>query len=93
MAANALLRGQHHPPALGVQNQIAHLDAHDQQVLQSLCRVMVLSLDVPVLGRIRLSRATDESTSPERQREVMDSWAKSNDHEVVGWAEDLDVSG
>jgi site-specific DNA recombinase len=54
---------------------------------------VVLSLDVRVLGRIRLSRATDESTSPERQREVIETWAKSNDHEVVGWAEDLDVSG
>ncbi|WKW87250.1 serine integrase [Mycobacterium phage Chargerpower] len=46
-----------------------------------------------VLGRIRLSRATDESTSVERQREIIESWAKQNGHEVVGWAEDQDVSG
>lgn len=29
----------------------------------------------------------------ERQREVIENWAKANEHEVVGWAEDLDVSG
>lgn len=29
----------------------------------------------------------------ERQREVIQQWASANDHEVVGWAEDLDVSG
>ncbi|AGK87512.1 integrase [Mycobacterium phage HINdeR] len=46
-----------------------------------------------VLGRIRLSRLSDESTSPERQREIIEGWAKSNDHTIVGWAEDLDVSG
>lgn len=46
-----------------------------------------------VLGRIRLSRLTDESTSAARQRDIIEGWAKSNDHEIVGWAEDLDVSG
>lgn len=46
-----------------------------------------------VLGRIRLSRLTDESTSAARQREIIEQWAAANDHEVVGWAEDLDVSG
>ncbi len=46
-----------------------------------------------VLGRVRLSRATEESTSVERQREIIEGWAKANDHEVVGWASDLDVSG
>lgn len=46
-----------------------------------------------VLGRIRLSRLTDESTSAARQRELIENWAKTNDHEIVGWAEDLDVSG
>src|ERR1700722_5533135 len=58
-----------------------------------LCRSMVTSLDVRVLGRIRLSRATDESTSPERQREVIETWAAQHDHEMIGWAEDRDVSG
>jgi DNA invertase Pin-like site-specific DNA recombinase len=46
-----------------------------------------------VLGRVRLSRATEESTSVERQREIIETWSRQNDHEVIGWAEDLDVSG
>lgn len=46
-----------------------------------------------VLGRIRLSRLTEESTSAARQREIIEQWAASNNHDVIGWAEDLDVSG
>lgn len=46
-----------------------------------------------VLGRLRLSVASDESTSIERQREVITGWAEANGHQVVGWAEDVDVSG
>lgn len=46
-----------------------------------------------VLGRVRLSRSTDESTSVERQREIVQRWADDNDHTIIGWAEDLDVSG
>ncbi len=46
-----------------------------------------------VLGRLRLSRSTDESTSIERQREIVQQWADANGHTVVAWAEDLDVSG
>lgn len=46
-----------------------------------------------VLGRIRLSRSTEESTSADRQREAIERWASDHDHKVVGWAEDLDVSG
>ncbi len=46
-----------------------------------------------VLGRIRLSRASDESTSAERQRELIERWAADNGHTVIGWAEDLDISG
>jgi site-specific DNA recombinase len=46
-----------------------------------------------VLGRVRISRATDESTSVERQREIIEAWAKANEHQIVGWAEDLDISG
>jgi site-specific DNA recombinase len=46
-----------------------------------------------VLGRLRLSRSTEESTSIERQREIIETWAQRNGHEVVGWAEDQDVSG
>jgi site-specific DNA recombinase len=46
-----------------------------------------------VLGRLRLSRSTEESTSIERQREIIGQWVESNGHTLVGWAEDLDVSG
>jgi site-specific DNA recombinase len=42
---------------------------------------------------LRLSRSTDESTSIERQREMIAQWAEVNDHTIAGWAEDLDVSG
>lgn len=46
-----------------------------------------------VLGRVRLSRSTEESTSVARQRELIQNWARDNGHEVVAWAEDVDVSG
>ena len=46
-----------------------------------------------VLGRLRLSRSTEESTSIERQREIIQQWADLNNHAVVGWASDIDVSG
>ncbi|UPK65316.1 recombinase family protein [Rhodococcus pyridinivorans] len=46
-----------------------------------------------VLGRLRLSRSTDESTSLERQRETIQGWADAYGHKVIGWAEDVDVSG
>ena len=46
-----------------------------------------------VLGRVRLSRDTDASTSVERQRADIEDWARRNDGEVIGWAEDVDVSG
>jgi site-specific DNA recombinase len=46
-----------------------------------------------VLGRLRLSRSTEESTSIERQREIIEQWTNANGHSVVGWAEDIDVSG
>ncbi|MFE9956916.1 recombinase family protein [Micromonospora sp. NPDC005299] len=46
-----------------------------------------------VLGVVRLSRETDESTSPERQRETVTKWADLHGHTIIGWAEDLDVSG
>lgn len=46
-----------------------------------------------VLGRIRLSRLTDESTSEARQREAIGQYAAMHGHEIVGWAVDLDVSG
>jgi DNA invertase Pin-like site-specific DNA recombinase len=42
---------------------------------------------------VRLSVDTDETTSPERQREKIGLWAKWGEHEVIGYSEDLDVSG
>ncbi|ETB29469.1 recombinase family protein [Mycobacterium avium] len=45
------------------------------------------------LARVRLSVSTDESTSVERQREIITQWSKLHDHTIVGWAEDIDVSG
>jgi site-specific DNA recombinase len=46
-----------------------------------------------VLGVVRLSRDRDDSTSVERQRAYVEAWAEQNGHEVIGWAEDVDVSG
>jgi DNA invertase Pin-like site-specific DNA recombinase len=48
-----------------------------------------------VLGVVRLSVDKDETTSPERQREHVQHWADGPSimGTVVGWAEDLDVSG
>ncbi|MFD1545454.1 recombinase family protein [Nonomuraea guangzhouensis] len=48
-----------------------------------------------VLGVIRLSVATDASTAPERQRDAIQHWANAPhvSGTVIGWAEDLDVSG
>ena len=46
-----------------------------------------------VLGRLRLSKSTEESTSIERQREIIQQWANANEHTVVGGAKDIDVSG
>lgn len=41
---------------------------------------------------VRLSVATDESTSPARQREKGRLMAQMKDYQIVGYAEDLDVS-
>ncbi|MCX4828531.1 recombinase family protein [Streptomyces sp. NBC_01016] len=46
-----------------------------------------------VLGVVRLSRVSDETTSPERQRRSVQRWADQEGHLVVGWVEDIDVSG
>ncbi|WP_157930687.1 recombinase family protein [Glycomyces xiaoerkulensis] len=46
-----------------------------------------------IVGVVRLSRVTDVTTSPERQREAIERWAAQHGHMIVGWAEDLDVSG
>ncbi|MGP6173249.1 recombinase family protein [Corynebacterium sp. A21] len=46
-----------------------------------------------VLGRVRLSRSNEGSAPLEQQRELIEEWAAANGHEVVAWAEDIDVSG
>ncbi|MEU1585223.1 recombinase family protein [Micromonospora sp. NPDC005710] len=46
-----------------------------------------------VLGVVRLSRETDETTSPERQREAVTRWCELHGHTLIGFAEDIDVSG
>jgi len=46
-----------------------------------------------VVGRLRLSRSTEESTSIERQKELITQWCELHGHVVVGWATDIDVSG
>jgi site-specific DNA recombinase len=44
------------------------------------------------LGVVRLSEVTDATTSPERQREVIEAFAKVRGSEIIGWADDQDVS-
>jgi site-specific DNA recombinase len=46
-----------------------------------------------VLGRVRQSQDREESTSVERQREVIEQWAHAHGHSVIGWAQDLNISG
>ncbi|MBT2383898.1 recombinase family protein [Streptomyces sp. ISL-11] len=45
-----------------------------------------------LIGVIRLSKETDESTSPQVQRRAILAIASLRGAEVVGWAEDLDIS-
>lgn len=44
------------------------------------------------LGVIRLSRETEATTSPTRQRDSIERWASMHGHTITGWAEDLGVS-
>lgn len=46
-----------------------------------------------LLGVVRISDVTDETTIPERQRAKITGYAGLHDHQIVGIAEDLDVSG
>ncbi len=45
-----------------------------------------------LVGVIRLSKETEESTSPQVQKRAIIGWASLHDAVIVGWAEDLDVS-
>ncbi|MBR7837183.1 recombinase family protein [Actinospica durhamensis] len=46
-----------------------------------------------IVGGIRLSRKTDRSSSPEKQRDQILSVAQDNHAHIIGWAKDLEVSG
>ena len=46
-----------------------------------------------LLAVVRLSRDSDDTTSPERQLARVEDYAAVHGHEIVGVAEDLDVSG
>jgi DNA invertase Pin-like site-specific DNA recombinase len=48
---------------------------------------------VELLAYVRLSRETDVTNSPATQRLDIQEWADDHRHNIVGWAEDLDVSG
>ncbi|MBN9740471.1 hypothetical protein DMP23_05015 [Amycolatopsis sp. A1MSW2902] len=45
-----------------------------------------------VLGRVRLSKWTDTSTSVVRQKKLITEWSKARGHELVGWAIDENFS-
>lgn len=44
------------------------------------------------IGVIRLSKMTEETTSPERQQEIIAAKARERGVEIVGWARDDDIS-
>ncbi|WP_412516789.1 recombinase family protein [Actinomadura madurae] len=44
------------------------------------------------VGGIRLSSMTEETTSPQRQKSLIQAWADGNNATMIGWATDLDVS-
>jgi site-specific DNA recombinase len=46
-----------------------------------------------LIGGVRISDLTDETTSPERQTGKINGYAELNDHTMVAIAQDLDVSG
>lgn len=47
-----------------------------------------------IVGVLRLSMATEESTSIERQKEAILRWAELMGHNIIAWTyEDIDVSG
>ena len=52
-----------------------------------------MNQNMRVLGRTRISRSTEESTSLERQRELIENWCDVHGHTLIGWAEDEGISG
>jgi site-specific DNA recombinase len=55
-------------------------------------REVVVTMTKRALGVVRLSELVDDTTSPERQKEIIKAKAAQRDGEVVAWATDLDVS-
>lgn len=49
-------------------------------------------MTLPGIGVIRLSRLTDETTSPVRQRQHIATASETHRIDIVDWVEDLDVS-
>ena len=49
-------------------------------------------MSLRVLGRVRISRSSDESTSVQRQREAIERWCEVRGYTLVGWAVDEDFS-
>ncbi|WP_404959067.1 recombinase family protein [Streptomyces sp. 147326] len=47
----------------------------------------------PWLAYIRVSTWKEEKISPELQREAITQWARRTGRRIIGWIEDLDVSG
>ncbi|MFE5674500.1 recombinase family protein [Streptomyces erythrochromogenes] len=47
----------------------------------------------PWLAYIRVSTWKEEKISPELQRDAITQWAKRSGRRIIGWIEDLDVSG
>jgi DNA invertase Pin-like site-specific DNA recombinase len=47
----------------------------------------------PYIGYIRVSTWKEEKISPELQRDAITQWARRTGHQIIGWVEDLDVSG
>ncbi|MEV5673474.1 MULTISPECIES: recombinase family protein [Streptomyces] len=47
----------------------------------------------PWLAYIRVSTWKEEKISPELQRDAISQWARRTGRRIVGWVEDLDVSG
>ncbi|MGY4990936.1 recombinase family protein [Streptomyces nigrescens] len=47
----------------------------------------------PWLAYIRVSTWKEEKISPELQRDAITKWARQSGRRIIGWIEDLDVSG
>jgi site-specific DNA recombinase len=48
---------------------------------------------IAAIGYIRVSHAREEMISPDIQRRAITDWARRMNREIIGWIEDLDVTG